>query len=774
MAEKEKKQAIPTLIRGPDGLMHTVYVDAKTGEVLPSLNGYTVITASKGEYYDPSKKEEEEPIEDEETQTDRVLDVPEGGRSGAVDAHGYKFGKANNNPTDNFGYISKPTAVRLAGYLPGIVGGIAKVTNAGINLNNMDAVDKARKGLGLESTKKNIGSVAKGAIKDNKGQISNNAKIGNNNYSIGFEALSPSGKTNLTYNEAKLREALSQSPITEATTPTKAAESKKESRFSKITGIKSGWATRALDKVFGITPDDAPTPSSKPTVTSEPFADTVNGVGFVGNFGPNRPNRPSVDIVDAVRENVAKTFGPGYSVVGISGQEDPGEQYGSPRHKTGLALDFDVVDPSGRKVTDIDALNDMAAGFAYSHPEAGIGFGQGYMTDLSGQPGRMHLDLSGYGKNWGAANTVRNMDPALAQTIDAARQGFRPTPFSNAPTPTAKPDPDTSLNPVGETLDPVEHNSILSQVGSPQASIGRQITAENLSPARMATMGFVSRTPTQKQAIAQAIAGELSQESLKGLVAGDPVAKQELANIATTIENRAASKMFSSLEDALNPSSYNSLDPANMGVTQDNNQRYSAALQASLDDFYSGKLSPTSYQATSYYNPDIANPAWGAQMANPTKVGNHLFGSLPEYSPDNAAQKAIDAFGRMSGTSFNPGKAKDNTYDGGLARGSGYSGYGGLDSPSEGHAGRGPGTSLGGGSSGRGYGTGIGTGSSFGGAPGQSGGAGYSPGGMNSPSGSSYGGGGGGLGRSAGSEASHSSRSTEHGSVGRGGGHYAA
>lgn len=107
------------------------------------------------------------------------------------------------------------------------------------------------------------------------------------------------------------------------------------------------------------------------------------------NMGPNRPNKPSQDVVDTVRSAVRDTLGPGYSVSVTSGQEDPGEQYGSNRHKTGLAVDVQIADPTGRvmnAVEDQKALMDVAQAAAAKGIK-GIGFGTGYMGGVA-----MHLD----------------------------------------------------------------------------------------------------------------------------------------------------------------------------------------------------------------------------------------------------------------------------------------------------------------------------------------------------------------------------------------------
>lgn len=160
--------------------------------------------------------------------------------------------------------------------------------------------------------------------------------------------------------------------------------------------------------------------------------------GFINDFSKaeHRKGDVSQDFQRSVTDAVANTrgLGPQYDVQGFSGKGD----YGSARHRDerGVAMDFNVIDPTtNQRVTD-ERMNDLASQYAYANPNAGIGYGQGYMSK-----GSMHLDQkyasaeeaakAGASMNWGAGNQTANMSSALRETIDAARAGNLPTPFDN-------------------------------------------------------------------------------------------------------------------------------------------------------------------------------------------------------------------------------------------------------------------------------------------------------------------------------------------------------
>lgn len=685
--------AVPFIIKGEDGALKTVYIDVQTGNIVYNPTGYTIVSSGgnvpnlNAPDLDLSKKSEftdkTGSLNDsnEQTVAEKILNGNPG-EHGALNAGPSSQGnRTSQNPMNNFGYISKNNLVSKALSVIGgaVIGGPAmKAVDIGLNMNNEQAAETARKMLGIDPP--SVRQTAKSLWSGNKGQIGT-MDIGNKTYNVGFEAVSPDDKTNLTPMEANNRanlakaqaatksfaeHAIEKSLGTPSTSPTNQSNTV-DSRYGKVPDNVGNSTAKAISRQnSGVTPTSVNTGTTNSQATAPTNKNAVPGnqVGFTANFGPNRPNMPSGGIVGKVREAVGATLGKGYTVKGISGQEDEGHQYGSKRHKTGNALDFDVVDSSGKKVTDVNALSDVAANFAYKNPGAQIGFGKNYMKDEQGQIGRMHFDTTNlgntdpehYSSQWGDIATSK----ALKETLDAARKGYKPTPFSNPPTPTSRPNPTetgafvsqdervtpSALDPVGNSLSPTATAQKASATPTAFANIGQNtnkavstttsgvgVIGKAMTPAEAASKGFVTRTAQEKANIARALAGELSPGSLKNLQNKDPEAMKEFSNMMATVENRAASKQFKSVPGTLAPSQYNSLMDANKAVTNANYAKYQKALSKAVDDFYSGQNPPTNPGATNYYNPDVANPGWGQKMTNQTQNGAHLFGQLPGYDP---------------------------------------------------------------------------------------------------------------------------------------------
>jgi spore germination cell wall hydrolase CwlJ-like protein len=947
------KTAIPEFYYDDQGYLQTVYLDPDTLQQISDLGGYSVL-GPDGQYYEVTEDADEDgdgsidPLE-----TTSYVQRLKGDHTTAQDANpDAGKGTMNTNAADNYGYQSKPGFVGPAATAIGMfnpaLGMAAKVGSAAWNANNASAVASARQMLGLPDQVgvKGFTDAIKGVMKDNKGQIAD-VSINNKDYSVGFEALSPTGKTNLTPMEARNR-GLTLGGITEKSkpqsklekamfeddpvSPEESAPSKSKSRMSQITGIepgvlsralektglKPGFMTKALDKVFGV-PETGPVPAARPEAmpsvtpgaanTTKNAVQAQTGVGvstpagtaeaakgitpgaglanlagaagkaavdYSGLSGKGRNTAPEQGFMDKVSAAAQQVLGPEAQLDVTSGTYSPEKtaainearaaaaskpgataqsiaaagkaagQIGSTRHTTAKAVDFSIS-VAGKPATR-EQMQDVAAQFTKDNPTAGIGIGKGYM-DKDGIA-RAHVDLSGLGKSWATST-------AMKETLDAARAGYNPTPFSNPGVPTSRPtptaaelagietpaevdrnyadqgnltapevdrnyaeqarstafSPEVDRNYAGQgfaqtpntaptpgykpDLDPTQHKSVFDSIAPSQQATAAAIgptTNDKLgtSPAARAAMGLTPRSPEEKSAMAQAIAGELSPKSLDNLSKNDPAARAEFAAMVASMENRAQSKTYTGVAATLSPTQYNSLMDANMSTTKQNYSKYSAVLDKAMDDFYSGKM-PENLDKTSYYNPDISDPSWGPMMTDPTKIGEHIFGSLPEYGPDAAAQKAAAAMSLMAGTNYSPGKAKDDhvgTYAGGgtgtthggspgQSGGAGYS-PGGMNSPSGSSAAGGSGnygpsgnSSTGGGS---GYGGGVaGGGTASGGSAGMSGGGGFSPGGMGSPSGStasspSSGGSNRGLGGPTSNNSGMSGGNKAGGSVGKGGG----
>lgn len=682
--------AIPQLIRGEDGLMHTIYVDARTGQPLQTLNGYTILSGNN--YYQPQTTSGTDNSKEEtDKNTKKALGIQR--ESGGEKQDSY-HGKPNTDPMDNYGYEHKPGGLKYASYLPGGLGLVGRAVNAGWNLNNYGAVTTARSMLGLPDT--GLKGAVKGTLKDSQGQVSNNAQIGDKSYHIGFEALSPDGKTNLTPTEANNRRNLVGGVITEDGVPNDptADNSGLGSRVAKATGVEKGWATKALDKLFGLDKTDPTLPDTAPTPTARSMVEAQSN-NTSGTFGTKSSSQPAQGLIS--HPNKPSTNDPlgrvnikdvDFGKIGL----DPNmaarmKDFQKEAIAQGLDLSVDVsntrrtpeqqaaiVDAGNSKTQNSYHLTGFAVDVSPTQVDA-----QGRILDQATlEKSRALATKYGFGlldPSWDPAHIQAQVPGANAKQLAAMPQD----PFGNVklspeqalgvrqnsvPTPTARPDPTSSVNnPVGSTLSPTQHQNIFEQIG-PQASLGASITAQNvqkdtgqLTSAQAAAMGFTTRTPAERQQIATAIAGELSQQSLAGLTKNDPAAKAEVANMMAAIENRAASKMFSTLGATLAPSQVNSMMPENMKTTNQNYANNQKALDAAVQDFYAGKLTPTDWSKSSWYNPNAADPSWGPQMADPEQVGAHLFGSLPEYGPNKNEAARLDRISKDLSATDSPSES---------------------------------------------------------------------------------------------------------------------
>ncbi len=325
-------------------------------------------------------------------------------------------------------------------------------------------------------------------------------------------------------------------------------------------------------------------------------------------------------------------------------------------HEVGFALDVSptAVNSKGQ-ITDQKTLEKARA----LAKEKGFG-----LLNAAKDPAHMQVDVLGGAKGL----KTRSRDPFGRVELSpeealAVRDETVPTPFGPfdpQAQPTRKDITDIGLNtPLGpdfaqereldKSLDPMspvgpdetvaemnDLDTLSANAEDVMASLAPSVadrikdvsSFSSLSPAQAASLGLANRTEEDIDAIAETLAGELSPESLSNI--DSPDVRSEIANMVASVENRAASKQFGTLQAALTPSQYNSLSPANQAVTQNNFSKFGTALKATIADFYTGKLSPTSPTITNYANLDISKPSWAGKMTDVSKVGPHTFGTLTE------------------------------------------------------------------------------------------------------------------------------------------------
>ncbi|MDY8108047.1 hypothetical protein U0C82_02640 [Fulvimarina sp. 2208YS6-2-32] len=385
-------------------------------------------------------------------------------------------------------------------------------------------------------------------------------------------------------------------------------------------------------------------------------------VDYSGLKNASRNQKPNADIESLVSEAAAATLGPGWSVTATSGMgltrdEKAGRSRSKGNHEGGHALDFTLTDPQGQKVTAYNApdLYSAVAGAMHEKGAVGVGIYGGTRPGVAG--GHMHADSTPgrnartWGEGWDQAAYEQGRNVARAKSV--------PTPSFRDSEPVEYEGPAIKSTNRSITVDDALKEQANRSQRSPFSSLGPSLAnPQAATAAELSNRGFGPvRTADQIRDMSFAIAGELAGETLRGVVAKDPDALTELANIVSTIENRAQSLNKQSLSDPISgvvtPSQYNSLMESEITNTTNNYGEFGPALQDAIQSYYNGEITPTAQDYTHYYNPDIANPTWGDQLQNASVVGKHRFGSLVgEYQPSEAVQAARDEYGRSIAATY--------------------------------------------------------------------------------------------------------------------------
>lgn len=626
MAEKKKKGlARPVLVRKPDGQNTTVYLSLETGEqVDPSeydiLDQYTAHLIELG--LDP--KEVIKAAEEQKKSSG-------GGFSGEDKRHEPRGEYQSVAPTgfardasNNFGYSKKPGFIGLMGALPGPAGMVGQAANLGINLSNKVAVDEVRKSLGLAPS----GNMITGALRDNKGYIGDVSYNGVTS-PVGFEATDSLGRTNLTPNEARMRQQLSQN-FREAAPAEKAqsvAQFKQENPqtmsplakdiagsvakgavLGAIGGNIAGGIVGSLInsvKTHGVSvAADAISNSLTKSKTTSAMNSEENrnmGLGSLSpSFNSGNINYTHEDtrgpVTSGLSERSRDVLG---SLAGASGTgltvtsayRSPAVNKSVGGAKNSLHMTGDAFDLSTKNLTDQQKRDLVERAVMSGAMEIGT------YPDQS-----LHIS---------SVQRMAPTDPSLTGGVTAmnnrTRYGYNSAPswFKDglevsrlAPTPVAR--PETMDSPVGL------RNEAVANV-----DLGRQ---------RMFDEGT-------RAAMAKTLAGEIDQRFTD---LSTPEGIREANSIMSTMENRA--NKYGSISDAISaPNQYSTWNNNAVAATaMANYNKNPEAFNSLVDSYAMDQRNNLGF--TSYYNPSITNPGWGASMVQTENIGPHKFGSLSEYS----------------------------------------------------------------------------------------------------------------------------------------------
>ena len=243
-----------------------------------------------------------------------------------------------------------------------------------------------------------------------------------------------------------------------------------------------------------------------------------------------------------------------------------------------------------------------------------------------------------------------------------------------APVPTPRPDNSNPVDPATGMTKGASGNEIMSAVNpnpsEDKDTAARSIldaakdpakTTDDLTVAGTAASYGLSRKPSDAEIsdLARTFSGELSPNSLAGVVKGDPAALAELVSMASTYENR----LQSGAGDVLRGSHYNSNLKENSTTTDYNYSLYGDALKSALSDYYSGGLAGIGKtDATHYYNPQISSPSWSAAYPAGSMFGDHLFQSSNEYPTDLSKLPSVQAAGAARvNNQYNNNQQLDNS-----------------------------------------------------------------------------------------------------------------
>lgn len=486
------------------------------------------------------------------------------------------------------------------------------------------------------------------------------------------------------------------SPFTKSDSKAK-GKSKEAKTESKPSGKTTGIATPETAKKVAITPGIGLGNLTNRTAKTD-LSDKSRGVA------------PDSRLMEVLQQAVEQALGPGYQAVVSSGTYSPEQQaainearaqayqaaiaagksgkqaakaanaagkaagqVGTTRHTTGKAADFYVIDPNGNQVKSTEALKAVAATLA-SLGITGLGLGNpgGYMGGTS-----IHADFVNPSKATGWGGLGQQFKDAINDSIGLPNK-FSPT---GIPTPTASPrtDPVQDVATKGEPS-PTQEAPTGFVTGYTGESYGQGNDAmQSLQANFPASTGFVPtqtraditdpllrdpRTIQEITAIAKTIAGELGSKTLARVRSGDEarqsVARQEIAAILGTIENRAASTRHGgNLGGVLTGSQYNSLTSGNLSTTEANFAEFGDFIIEAIKDYYEGTNPSPVPNATHYWNPSIVSPSWSnySRGGTSTDVGEHTFADITvpgtnrsEYARGLPETVDVSGIGRPSPT----------------------------------------------------------------------------------------------------------------------------
>lgn len=554
-----EKTATRRLVRGENGKLTVVFIDLKTGKPITNLRGYKII--GQGDNLPQSEKPEEKEETEDTVEEEKII-------------RGEGRGDYRGDPSvaGNLGLdLTKEQKAALSKVIGGVAGAYFGGPIGGV--------------LGAKIAERIIPKLMEEVATVKKEE----------------EAIAPQAVT----------EKISGNPTTVEYTPGIAEEFDALDEKQSLTSAAIEENPQNESETIKAM-DDAMRVDKNTDLEDRPR--NISSMDY--DLGPNRNNIPEGEISAQLRDVVTDVLGPDYSVRATSGQESVNPitgkrgQYGSNRHRTGMALDGEIIDPQGNPVTDRQKIKDVAQ-LGAARYGANFGFGPEYMgTSVFHMDTVPAEDLDpGQAAQWGSLGKRWGEDLAMAREEGVASPAYYDRMTQNAPT-------------------------------------GLMTREEALASPNSAdvNVAFDRFKPEERDLMARTLAGEID---LSKTDLSTEEGRKEAFGILSTMENRAAK--FGGIEQAITADKQYSTwnDPKAAGVANANYEANREVYDSLVNEMERDASLNQGY--TSYHANDV-NPSWSAKMSGVTNIGPHIFGSLPEYA---SAGKFGQNFGQYDMTKAN-------------------------------------------------------------------------------------------------------------------------
>lgn len=686
----DKKQLFEFTYQDELGNISAYYVDPVTQEQIDDISNLDTSAIENIEIVDGYTGESKGNLGEEEGEYEEDKKnsfIPEGNRTAGTEAEQVAKATAANN----YGYVSTPKGFEVMGSLPGMIGLGGKAMAGVFDANNAIAKNHAREAMGLPSQNVARQAMAEIGTKNSKGHIAD-VNIGNETYSVGFEAKDAAGRTTLTPNEARNRALTSAFGLTQATpaqTQANMAAFKADPYSTKTATVSSAPPGASLPGLERNAFDMA-TPIGNTALAASAAVGDLPGISrnaYDTQIGTAAPSRGLMDVSPSFANQVESMGTQGtlstFDRTGLSpsaaamadsmvnqgfGNLGVNSAHRSAAHNAAVGgargsqhVQGNAMDLATRGMTDqqkADALNAAMVGGA-----TGIG---AYAS------GALHVDTRATPATWGPmgytgsnifAGTPEQQAAAMSMMPGWSRDNLQALKDAAGeqylskygPVPATKPSElDMQQQQMTQTQEQQKPSAFdMSMLGvSPQTTASQSLPGMpntlSTSPVSLGSIAAADWSEEDRDLAAKTLAGEID---LSKTDLSTEQGVQEAYGIMSTIDNRTAK--YGSVQSVINaPDQYSTWNTKAAANTALNNFATAPDTYRGLVDSYLGNQKENNLGFTSYHATHV-NPSWSSAMQNKTTIGPHEFGLLPEYSNvanTVAAQQISPGLSQAAGT----------------------------------------------------------------------------------------------------------------------------